>query len=146
MDVFATHQTHNETQTLDLAKSLAHILKQDDIIMLNGPLGAGKSVFARGLIQTLSNTPNEDIPSPTFTLVQQYETSKGLLWHYDLYRLEEAEEIYETGWEDIIYQDIIVIEWAEKLQHLMPHKYINIDIKQIEENTREITIKKVGSN
>lgn len=143
MDVFATHQTNNEAETLNLAYQLARIIDSNDIILLNGPLGAGKSVMARGIIQTLNNTPNEDVPSPTFTLVQQYETTKGLLWHYDLYRLEQAEEIYETGWEDIIHQDIIIIEWAEKLEHLMPQQYIQINIIPEKNNQRSITIKRV---
>lgn len=143
MDVFATHQTNNEAETLNLAYQLARIIDSNDIILLNGPLGAGKSVMARGIIQTLNNTPNEDVPSPTFTLVQQYETTKGLLWHYDLYRIEQAEEIYETGWEDIIHQDIIIIEWAEKLEHLMPQQYIQINIIPEKNNQRSITIKRV---
>ncbi len=143
MDVFATHRTNNEDETLNLAYQLARIINSNDIILLNGPLGAGKSVMARGIIQTLNNTPNEDVPSPTFTLVQQYETTKGLLWHYDLYRLEQAEEIYETGWEDIIHQDIIIIEWAEKLGHLMPQQYIQINIIPEKNNQRSITIKRV---
>lgn len=143
MDVFATHRTNNEDETLNLAYQLARIINSNDIILLNGPLGAGKSVMARGIIQTLNNTPNEDVPSPTFTLVQQYETTKGLLWHYDLYRLEQAEEIYETGWEDIIHQDIIIIEWAEKLEHLMPQQYIQINIIPEKNNQRSITIKRV---
>jgi len=142
MSVFATHHTNSESETHILAQSLSSILEHNDIIMLNGPMGAGKSVLARGIIQSISNTPNEDIPSPTFTLVQQYETSKGLLWHYDLYRLENAEEIYETGWEDIINQDIIIIEWAEKLEHLMPNQYIDITIEPLQNNDRKITIKR----
>jgi len=144
MDVFATHQTNNEAETIKLATHLAQLLQKNDIVMLNGSLGAGKSVMARGIIQSLSNTPEEDIPSPTFTLVQQYETSKGFLWHYDLYRIENAEEIYETGWEDIIDQDIILIEWAEKLENLMPLTYINITINQIENDKRSITIERVS--
>ncbi|MEM7618006.1 MAG: tRNA (adenosine(37)-N6)-threonylcarbamoyltransferase complex ATPase subunit type 1 TsaE, partial [Pseudomonadota bacterium] len=72
MDVFATHMTNNEAESLDLAAQLAKSLKSDDIVMLNGPLGAGKSVLARGIIRNLSHNPEEDIPSPTFTLVQQY--------------------------------------------------------------------------
>ena len=143
MDVFTTHQTNDEAGTLLLAQHLARVLECTDIVMLNGPLGAGKSVMARGIIQTLSHTPNEDIPSPTFTLVQQYDTSKGRLWHYDLYRLENAEEVYETGWEDIAGQDIALIEWAENLNHLMPHKYINITIEPTGSSVRNITIEKV---
>ncbi len=145
MSVFQNHISDSENKTLNLAKQLSKVLNADDIILLNGTLGAGKSVFARGIIQSLSLFPDEDIPSPTFTLVQQYETPNTYIWHYDLYRLNNPEEIYETGWEDILYQDIILIEWAEKLQHLKPSRYINVTI-DIDNNNLErfIKIEKIG--
>ncbi len=144
MTVFKNHISHSEGETIDIAKQLANIINNDDIILLNGTLGAGKSVFARGIIKALTLHPDEDIPSPTFTLVQQYETIKGDLWHYDLYRLNAPEEIYETGWEDILHQDIIIIEWAEKLYDLKPFYSINIDIDIIENGlSRSITINRM---
>ena len=144
MSVYKNHISNSEKNTLTLAKELAVTLNKNDVILLNGTLGAGKSVFARGIIKALSIHPDEDIPSPTFTLMQQYDTIHGLLWHYDLYRLENAEEIYETGWEDIIGEDIIIIEWAEKLAHLTPSSYINITITPIDNLKRSIKIEKIG--
>jgi len=143
MDVFKTHHSRNEEETSVIAQNMANALEKNDIVFLSGPLGAGKSVMARGIIRAISRNPNEDIPSPTFTLVQQYETNKGLLWHYDLYRLEAPEEIYETGWEDIIGEDLILIEWAEKLGNLKPQSYISIKIIPEPDQTRTIEIKKI---
>lgn len=144
MTVFKNHISASEEETLNLSKQLSSVINENDIILLNGPLGAGKSVFARGIIKSLSLFPDEDIPSPTFTLVQQYETNMGDLWHYDLYRLNTPEEIYETGWEDILYQNIILIEWAEKLQNLKPLHYINVTIDIFDNGlSRSIKIEKV---
>ena len=144
MSLFKSHHSHSEIETLTIAKNLSKTLNSKDIVFLNGPLGAGKSVMARGIIRSLTQNPLEDIPSPTFTLMQQYDTPAGILWHYDLYRLNQAEEIYETGWEDILYQDILLIEWAEKLDHLTPHRYINIEITPKQNDERIIDIQKVG--
>lgn len=130
----------NEKETQELASKIALSIGGQEIILLNGPLGAGKSVFARHLIKTLLHNEEEDIPSPTFTLVQQYETVKGTIWHYDLYRLNNPEEVYETGWEDIVGQDITIIEWAEKLEYLKPENAININIFIEDNNTRKIMI------
>ncbi|MEM9469589.1 MAG: tRNA (adenosine(37)-N6)-threonylcarbamoyltransferase complex ATPase subunit type 1 TsaE [Pseudomonadota bacterium] len=131
--------TASEKETQNLAQECATAIQQGDIILLQGPLGAGKSVFARALINALSNQ-HDDIPSPTFTLVQEYETPKGMFYHFDLYRIEEPEEIYELGWEDIVNQEIAVVEWPEKLGFLRPNSYIEIIIQPLNESKRSVTI------
>jgi tRNA threonylcarbamoyl adenosine modification protein YjeE len=125
-----------------VAADLAPILKKGAIISLNGDLGAGKTALARAIIRFLCQNKTLDVPSPTFTLVQTYETPAGSLWHYDLYRLKHADEIYETGWEDALAdQAIILIEWAERLDNLLPANIIHIHIKTNADQSREIEVK-----
>lgn len=136
----------NEQQTAQTAADLAHTIKSGDIILLRGNLGMGKSTFARSLIRTLTGTPDLEVPSPTFTLIQTYETHIGTLWHFDFYRLKEAEEIYELGWEDALNGGIILAEWPERLGALLPSSYLDIAFSSIDNkpDSRMIQIKKVG--
>lgn len=87
--------------------------------MLEGPIGAGKTHFARCLIQSLMDTP-EDVPSPTFTLVQTYDTTAGEIWHADLYRLTSLDEIEELGLAEAFESAICLIEWPDRLGPLSP--------------------------
>lgn len=130
-------ESKSETQTRTLAARLATQAKQGDIYLLNGPLGAGKSVFARAFIQALMGS-EMNVPSPTFTLVQSYESGAGTISHFDLYRLETPEEIYEIGWEEAIATGITIVEWPERLGLLTPSKAITIDIKPTSEHLRHI--------
>ncbi|MBA4749854.1 MAG: tRNA (adenosine(37)-N6)-threonylcarbamoyltransferase complex ATPase subunit type 1 TsaE [Alphaproteobacteria bacterium] len=92
-------------------------VKRGDILTLSGPLGAGKSAFARAFIQHLTS-PDEEVPSPTFTLVQTYETPTFEVWHFDLYRLERSEELWELGFEEAPQVGVCLIEWPERIEAL----------------------------
>lgn len=127
------------SDTQRLAQKYAGNAKNGDVFTLQGPLGAGKSEFARAFIQHLMGA-DTDVPSPTFTLVQTYESSKGLIWHFDLYRLENAEEIYEIGWEEALSEGILLIEWPERLGALMPLDYTEIIITPLSDESRHIDI------
>lgn len=116
----------SEEDTSAAAKSLAERLCAPCAILLQGPLGSGKSVFARSLIRTLMQNEEEEVPSPTFTLVQTYEAAQGLLWHFDLYRLKNAEEVYDLGWEDAL-NDLCIVEWPERLGALTPRRAIHVE-------------------
>lgn len=98
-----------------------------DVLLLNGPVGAGKTHFARALIQSLLTVP-EDVPSPTFTLVQVYDTRLGPLWHTDLYRITSDTEIDELGLVEAFEDAICVVEWPDRLGSLAPHDALMIDI------------------
>jgi len=135
-------QTKSEEQTGDFARQCANNAQIGDIFLLNGPLGTGKSVFARAFIQHLAGSGIE-VPSPTFTLLQTYSTAKSPLWHFDLYRLEDPEEIYELGWEDAIQNHILLIEWPERLGHLKPKHYKEINIEPTDTQTRTITLNQI---
>lgn len=105
----------NEGETAAAAAALATELKPGDAVFLHGTLGMGKSVFARGLIRALMENQDLEVPSPTFTLVQVYETKNFPVHHYDLYRIEDPEEIFELGWEDALPGGITIVEWPERL-------------------------------
>ncbi len=119
MNVMARIQCRTVAETEHLAAKLAVLTAPGDIIALSGRLGAGKTTFARAFVHALTHT-NDDVPSPTFTLVQIYDTSKGQLWHCDLYRLTSPEEATELGLEEAFSNAICVIEWPERLGTLLP--------------------------
>ena len=111
----------------NFAHELGAVLALRDIVLLRGDIGAGKSFIARAVIQSLQEQP-EDIPSPTFTLVQTYETSVGEVWHADLYRLSSVGEVEELGLFEAFDSAICLIEWPDILGSLIPRKALQIDI------------------
>ena len=133
------YKSLSEKQTGEIAASFGQSLKAPALICLSGDLGAGKSVFARALIQSLTS-PDTEVPSPTYTLVQPYDSAKGTLYHFDLYRLEDPEEIYDIGWEDALFDGIVIVEWPQRAGTLLPDNKIDITIHQTDENERQITI------
>lgn len=107
--------------TARLAARIAACLRPGDVIALYGDLGSGKTVFARGLIHALCG--DQEVPSPTFTLVQTYATPDFEIWHFDLYRLERPGDAFELGLEDALADGVTLIEWPERLGgHLPAHR------------------------
>ncbi len=106
--------TNGEAETCSWAAAFAAGLHAPSLVFLHGELGMGKSVIARTIIQTLNGAPDLIVPSPTFTLVQSYDTAQGTIWHYDLYRLSDSDEIWELAWEEAL-QGITLVEWSERL-------------------------------
>lgn len=122
-----TYTTHGPEETAQIAQTVSRLLHPGDVILLKGELGAGKSTFARALIQSLCGQSTE-VPSPTFTLVQTYEAPKFVLWHFDLYRLEHSSEIYELGIEEAYAGGVSLIEWPERLGTSLPREYVEIEL------------------
>jgi tRNA threonylcarbamoyladenosine biosynthesis protein TsaE len=120
-----------ESGTGNLAASLASLVRTGDVLCLFGDLGAGKTSFARAFIRALT-TPDQEVPSPTFTLVQIYETGESLdsltIWHTDLYRLSHADEIEELGLEDAFEEAVVLIEWPERALELLPVKRLELHL------------------
>ncbi|MDO6590482.1 tRNA (adenosine(37)-N6)-threonylcarbamoyltransferase complex ATPase subunit type 1 TsaE [Loktanella sp. D2R18] len=103
-----------ETATVKLAQRIAGILSPGDTLLLSGEIGAGKSAFSRALIRARLGRM-EDVPSPTFTLVQTYDDPSGDIWHCDLYRLTHPDEIFELGLDEAFTTAICLIEWPDRL-------------------------------
>ena len=122
----------DEQATEELAERIAAASKTGDVIALYGDLGAGKTVFAKAFVRAL-NLPDQDVPSPTFTLVQTYDGTKrdGMpltVFHFDLYRLNAPEEIYEIGFEEALSSGVSLIEWPQKAGGLLPKNRLEIHL------------------
>lgn len=118
---------NTEADTARFGAAIAGALYKGEAVCLTGPLGAGKSVLARGLIRKIA--PGEgDVPSPTFTLVQYYQGAKLSVAHFDLYRLERADEAFELGLDEALETGAVVIEWAEKLGRHAPRHRLDVEL------------------
>jgi tRNA threonylcarbamoyladenosine biosynthesis protein TsaE len=113
--------------TADLGAKIARLLRAGDAVCLFGDLGAGKSTLARGLIRALTSA-GEEVPSPTFTLVQTYNGPAFAIAHFDLYRLTSAAEAYEIGVEEALDDGCAIIEWPERLDGDLPGDRLDIDL------------------
>lgn len=118
----------DEAATAALGARIAAVLKTGDAVCLSGPLGAGKSTLARGLIRALTSA-DEEVPSPTFTLVQSYEGPELTIAHFDLYRLKSAAEAYELGLDEALDAGCAVIEWPERLEGALPGSRLDIELR-----------------
>ena len=116
----------DEAATARLGEAVARALRPGDLICLSGPLGAGKSSLARALIRSLTS-PHEDVPSPTFTLVQFYEGALPLA-HFDLYRLSSPDEAFELGLDEALDEGAAVVEWPQRLGSRLPEDRLDIEL------------------
>jgi tRNA threonylcarbamoyladenosine biosynthesis protein TsaE len=117
----------DEAATARLGAALAGLLRPGEAVCLSGPLGAGKSTLARALVRALT-TADEDVPSPTFTLVQFYEGEALKVAHFDLYRLSDPDEAYEIGLDEALDEGAAVIEWPQRLEGRLPPDRLDIEI------------------
>lgn len=109
-----------------LARQLAAILSAGDVVLLKGPLGAGKSEFARTMIHARMGDDAVDVPSPTFTLVQTYDTPSLMVTHADLYRVQQLEELTELGLDEAMEHGAVLVEWPERAEGLWPSARLEI--------------------
>lgn len=116
-----------EAETAAFGQRLASWLRAGDVVLLGGDLGAGKTTLARAVIETLTGA--DDVPSPTYTIIQTYDLNTGgELWHADLYRVEDEAELDELGLEDAFEDAICLIEWPDRLGAYRPQSYLALDI------------------
>jgi len=140
----------DEAQLVSLGEDLAFVSRRDDLITLSGELGAGKTTLARAIIRALLNNTGEEIPSPTFTLVQTYETPRMPVAHFDLYRLTAPEELDELGLDLALARGIAIVEWPERAGDLLPPDRLEVRIDDPSSDTegggtdRRITLKGHG--
>ncbi len=126
-----------ESQTLELGWRLGRLLQQSTLVLLQGDLGAGKTVFARGIARGLGVDPQIPITSPTFTLMNHYHGRLDL-YHFDLYRLSDPDELIELGFDDYAYgSGVALIEWPEKLDN-SETPGLWVDLQRIDDERREI--------
>jgi tRNA threonylcarbamoyladenosine biosynthesis protein TsaE len=134
----------DEAATARLGAAVAAKLAPGEAVCLWGPLGAGKSTLARALVRALT-TPDEDVPSPTFTLVQFYEGPRLSVAHFDLYRLADPDEAYEIGLDEALDVGAAVIEWPERLGGRLPSDRLDIEIGFADDGGRVARLSPHGS-
>ena len=127
-----------EAETAAFSHRVAPMLEPGDCLLLAGQIGAGKTFFARQIIRALT-TPEEEVPSPTFTLVQTYSTPDFDIWHCDLYRLSHPEEAFELGLDDAFATSVVLIEWPDRLGDLTPATALILRFSAPEPGVRQVT-------
>lgn len=132
--------THSAEETIEFAKEIGSRLKKGDIVAYTGGLGAGKTTFTRGLAMGLGM--NDNVTSPTFSLVNEYHSRDISLYHFDMYRIMGADDLETTGFYDYSTDDsVFAIEWSENISEELPDNAVIINIERIDDNTRRITVK-----
>lgn len=134
-----TYKTYSEKETFELGQSLGEYLKGDEVVLLTGELGAGKTVFTKGLAAGLGIEDVNLVCSPSFTLINIYKARVPII-HIDLYRLNSEDEIADLGWEDYLGEAVIVVEWGEKMH--FESNVIQVDLEVEKNLSRKITIEK----
>ena len=141
-------ETNTPKETFDFGKKLGEAAKAGTVYTLIGDLGVGKTVFTQGLAKGLEI--DEPISSPTFTIVQVYEEGRLPLYHFDVYRIGDVEEMEEIGYEDYFYGNgVSLIEWANLIEEILPEHYTEIKIeKDLEKgfDYRKITVTAIGES
>lgn len=131
----------DEDATLLLGQKLALILAAGDFVALFGDLGAGKTTLTRGIVRALLRA-EEEVPSPTYTLVQQYDGPKFAVWHFDLYRLEEPAGVEELGWDDTV-AGVALVEWPERAGSWLPSTRLDVFL-EIDGDQRRVRLEPKG--
>ncbi len=130
--------TNSPRETENAGKKLAKRLMSADIVIFKGPFGCGKTTMIRGIIRRLSNA--DIVTSPSFVILNEYISGKLPVYHFDLYRIKNVEELKTTGYQDYFGKGVVLIEWPEKIMPLIKQKYIEVDIKYLSLRKREIKI------
>lgn len=132
--------TFSSEETIEFAVQIGRMLKKGDIIAYTGGLGAGKTTFTRGL--AIGMGLEDNVISPTFSLVNEYRGEKICLYHFDMYRIMSADDLETTGFYDYpIEESVFAIEWSENIADELPENTIFIDIERVDENIRKINVK-----
>ena len=133
--------THSAEQTIAFGRTLAEFLKPPKLVLLRGDLGAGKTTLVKGIAAAFDAAAEEDVTSPTFTLVHEYRGPRANLYHIDLYRIDTPRELETLGLEDLRSENsILLIEWGEKFTRLQRDRDVEISLEREGENGRRIKI------
>ena len=141
-----TYISKSEKDTINFAKDFAKNLKVGDIIVLSGELGSGKTKFVQGILENFGMA--NEISSPTFTIVNEYNSPTINIYHFDVYRLEDSDEFYAIGGDEYFSQGICIIEWGEMIEDVLPKPYTKITFSKNNDdvNYRELKIEKIERN
>ena len=136
-------RTRSPEETRAFGRSLAQKLQPGDVLLLWGNLGAGKSEMTRGIAEGLG--VSGPVTSPSFTILNVYDDGRVPLYHFDWYRLESAEELYEMGMDEYLGGDgVAVVEWPSQCPEAIPETYLSVELKPVGETEREITLTPMG--
>ncbi len=138
MDTFISN---SEQDTINFAKDFAKHLKKGDIVVLTGELGCGKTKFTQGILSYFGL--ENEISSPTFTIVNEHHKENISIFHFDVYRLEDIDEFYAMGGEEYFEKGICIIEWGEQIEEILPKGYTKITFSKLDDNKRKLKIKKM---
>ena len=134
--------TNSAEETMQFAEKLAKVLGKGAVLLLHGDLGAGKTHFVKGFVKGIGS--KSVVTSPTFTLLNIYDDGKLPIYHFDMYRLSSKEEAEEIGFNEYFDTNnsngIVLVEWPEKVEGLITCPHINVQIKKLDENKREIIV------
>ena len=132
--------SHSTSETEEIASNFAKQLEKSDFVALFGDLGVGKTAFVRGMASTIC--PGASVKSPTYTIVNEYRKPEGELFHFDVYRIEDDDDLYSMGFYDYLKKGICVCEWSENIPESVPSDAISVRIEKEGENfeKRKITI------
>jgi tRNA threonylcarbamoyladenosine biosynthesis protein TsaE len=135
----AIYRTASEVETIALGERLALELPARGVVLLIGNLGAGKTTLAKGIVNGLGAAAADEVSSPTFTLIHEY--GEGRVYHVDLYRLDEPREVATLGLDEIFERDaLVLVEWGERFPQLLPAERIEIRIRPLGDDEREIEV------
>ena len=139
----STYISKSEQDTINFAKNYAKNLKAGDIIVLSGELGSGKTKFVQGVLENFNL--QDEISSPTFTIVNEYNSDAVNIYHFDVYRLEDSDEFFAIGGEEYFSKGICLIEWGELIEDILPKPYTKISFSKSDDDTsyRKLIIEKI---
>jgi len=138
-------RTRSEEETITLGEQLARELPSRATVLLIGNLGAGKTTLAKGIVKGLGAAAPEDVSSPTFTLIHEYGGAPKV-YHVDLYRIDTARELESLGLDDVLDRDaVVLVEWGERFPYVWPASVIEVRLKALDDNSREIRVPARGS-
>ena len=136
------HITHSADETIALGRKLAPSLKNARIVILRGDLGAGKTTLVKGIAEGLQVASQDEVTSPTFTLIHEFRGGEVNLFHVDLYRVETARELDTLGLDELFAEDgnLVLLEWGEKFPRLVKERAVEISIARVTDQERKIVV------
>ncbi len=133
--------THSADETIELGRSLAQTLAPPQLVLLRGDLGAGKTTLIKGIVEGFNAAQEEDVTSPTFTLVHEYRGPQVTVYHIDLYRVDTPRELETLGIDDLFgAANVLLVEWGDKFTRFQRERDVEIAIERLGENDRRIAV------